>query len=205
MARTLDAKYQNLNEMRAAGFTDEDIRAIIDGPRSTEATWADDYSSFTWPKVNGFVVCGTSLLNEEEKKAYNNYKKYKAGARGLSSGSSTSSATKEMWQSCLDTVIATGNQTLVDQFMKLMPKQHVSLLFQMFGVNDVGAVKKCTVHWLMFRGPNGERAEKHMLKAEDLGPLFVQGWMPVYTLQEIKDNLAKLKQQGIDLDKVVQF
>ena len=147
--RKLDRRYHNLNEMLESGWTQAELEALIQAPRTKEAI------NGNMPFIDGFPICGTSLMNKEEHRAYLEYKK------GLKSGSSTS-ATKTgpeqmaLWaklaEACKDSPEALA---LVAQ---LMPKAK-GPVETLFGGEPM---EPCSWAWLMYRHADGTRFEDRM-------------------------------------------
>ena len=61
--RRLDKRYHNLQEMLEAGWTQAELEALIQAPRTKEAI------NGNMPFVDGFPICGTSLMNKQEPRA----------------------------------------------------------------------------------------------------------------------------------------
>ena len=159
--RRLDKRYHNLQEMLEAGWTQAELDALIQAPRTKEAI------NGNMPFVDGFPICGTSLMNVKEREAYLQYKK------GLKSGSSYTApkAGQEqmaLWakltEACKDSPEALA---LVAQ---LMPKAR-GPVETLFGGEPM---EPCSLAWLMYRHANGERFANRMgtlaqFAAEDEG------------------------------------
>ena len=133
--RKLDARYRNLAEMIDAGWTQAELEALIQARRTKEATGGN------MPFVDGFPICGTSLMNKKEHEAYLAYKK------GLKSGSSCTQKTgpeqMALWaklaEACKDSPEALA---LVAQ---LMPKAK-GPVETLFGGEPM---EPCSMAWLM--------------------------------------------------------
>lgn len=175
--RRLDKRYHNLNEMLEAGWSQSELEALIQAPRSKAATGGN------MPFVDGFQICGTSLMNKQEHAAYIEYKK------GLKSGSS-STATKAgseqmaLWarlaEACKDSPEALA---LVAQ---LMPKAR-GPVETLFGGEPI---EPCTYAWLMYRHADGTRFADRMgtlaqFAEED------EGTECVLTKKQVEDLLKK--------------
>lgn len=174
--RKLDARYKNLAEMLEAGWSQAELEALIQAPRTKEATGGN------MPLVDGFPICGTSLMNKREHKAYLEYKK------GLKSGSSTAQKAgpeqMALWaklaEACKDSPEALS---LVAQ---LMPKAK-GPVETLFGGEPV---EPCSWAWLMYRHADGSRFENRMgtlaqYAAED------EGTECVLTKKQVEDLLKK--------------
>lgn len=175
--RRLDRRYHNLQEMIEAGWTKSELEALIQAPRTKEATGGN------MPFVDGFPICGTSLMNKVEHDAYLAYKK------GLKSGSS-STAQKAgpealaLWaklaEACKDSPEALS---LVAQ---LMPKAR-GPVETLFGGEPM---EPCSWAWLMYRHADGTRFADRMgtlaqFAAED------EGTECALTKKQVEDLLKK--------------
>ena len=157
--RKLDKRYKNLNEMIESGWTQAELEALIQAPRTKEAV------NGNMPFVDGFPICGTSLMNKEEHDRYLQYKK------GLKSGSSPAPKGPEqmaLWaklaEACKDSPEALA---LVAQ---LMPKAR-GPVETLFGEEPL---EPCSMAWLMYRHADGSRFADRMgtlaqFAAEDEG------------------------------------
>lgn len=174
--RKLDRRYRNLQEMLEAGWSQEELEALIQAPRTKEA------SGGNMPFVDGFPICGTSLMNKQEHDSYLAYKK------GLKSGSS--SATKAgpeqmvLWaklaEACKDSPEALS---LVAQLMP-RAKGPVETLF------GGEPMEPCSYAWLMYRHADGTRFNDRMgtlaqFAAED------EGTECALTKKQVEDLLKK--------------
>ena len=174
--RKLDKRYKNLNEMIDAGWSQAELEALIQAPRTKEAV------NGNMPFVDGFPICGTSLMNKKEHEAYLQYKK------GLKSGSSTAqkSSPEQMalWsklaEACKDSPEALA---LVAQ---LMPKAK-GPVETLFGGEPM---EPCSWAWLMYRHADGTRFADRMgtlaqFAAED------EGTECALTKKQVEDLLKK--------------
>lgn len=69
--KVLDKNYKNINEMKAAGFTDADLTNLKTAERSKNEDYENNHTWF--PEVNGYRLI-YSLWNETERKHYNDFK-----------------------------------------------------------------------------------------------------------------------------------
>lgn len=175
--RKLDARYKNLAEMIEAGWSQSELEALIQAPRTKEAV------NGNMPFVDGFPICGTSLMNKKEHEAYLSYKK------GLKSGSSapaqkSSPEQMALWaklaEACKDSPEALA---LVAQ---LMPKAR-GPVETLFGGEPM---EPCSMAWLMYRHADGTRFADHMgtlaqFAAED------EGTECALTKKQVEDLLKK--------------
>ena len=174
--RKLDKRYHNLQEMLEAGWSQAELEALIQAPRTKEAV------NGNMPFVDGFPICGTSLMNKKEHEAYLQYKK------GLKSGSSSTAKTgpeqMALWaklaEACKDSPEALS---LVAQ---LMPKAK-GPVETLFGGEPM---EPCTYAWLMYRHADGTRFADRMgtlaqFAAED------EGTECALTKKQVEDLLKK--------------
>ena len=175
--RRLDKRYHNLQEMLEAGWTQAELEALIQAPRTKEAI------NGNMPFVDGFPICGTSLMNKQEHTAYLQYKK------GLKSGSSYTAPKAgpeqmALWakltEACKDSPEALA---LVAQ---LVPRAR-GPVETLFGGEPM---EPCSLAWLMYRHANGERFANRMgtlaqFAAED------EGTECVLTKKQVDDLLKK--------------
>lgn len=173
--RRLDKRYRNLEEMISSGWTKSELEALIQAPRTKEA------SGGNMPQVDGFPICGTSLMNTKEHEAYLVYKK------GLKSGSSAQKTGPEqmaLWaklaEACKDSPEALS---LVAQ---LMPKAK-GPVETLFGGEPI---EPCSYAWLMYRHADGTRFADRMgtlaqFAAQD------EGTECALTKKQVEDLLRK--------------
>lgn len=174
--RKLDKRYKNLAEMIDAGWSQAELEALIQAPRTKPSNGGN------MPFIDGFPICGTSLMNKEEHDAYLAYKK------GLKSYSSTApkvgSEQAALWvkltEACKDSPEALA---LIAQ---LMPKAR-GPVEALFGGEPL---EPCSRAWLMYRHADGSRFEDHMgtlaqFAAED------EGTECAFTNKQVDDLLKK--------------
>ena len=192
--------YTKASDIITAGFlTQEEFDNLPYCPRSEEMK-----SATSWPKIGGRKTYPLSgILTPEETEMYYEYKKgHKPSASLGLSGKSVSEET----QKTIDSIRAFLNdngasEELMSQFEALIPRKKNGLISTMFGVDYINKLGgKVNLAYVMFRGPNGEFASELQPNAADL---FNAGFMPAFTLQQIKDNLKKLADKGIILDEVI--
>lgn len=149
--RKLDRRYKNLAEMIDAGWTQAELEAIIQAPRTKEAV------NGNMPFVDGFPICGTSLLNVQEYRAYLEYKK------GLKSGASSGAQKATPEQQALWAKLAEAcrdNPEALSLVAQLMPKAK-GPVEELFGGEPL---EPCSLHWLMYRKGDGSRFADRMGK-----------------------------------------
>lgn len=180
-------------------LTQEEFDNLPYCPRSEEMK-----SATSWPKIGGRKTYPLSgVLTMEETEMYYEYKRsHKPSASIGTSGKGISEET----QKTIDSIRAFLNDNgasaeLIEQFEAIIPHKKVGLISAMFGVDNIQQLGgKVNLAYVMFRGPNGEFASELQPNAADL---FSAGFMPAFTLQQIKDNLKKLADKGIILDGVI--
>ncbi len=71
----------------ADGWTEAEVLALVDAPRSKAAEWDEGNTFFHWPQINGKSTTGLfSVLTREEKDAYNAYHKKHQTGEGRTTG-----------------------------------------------------------------------------------------------------------------------
>lgn len=196
----IPAAYTKASDIIVAGLlTQEEFDNLPYCPRSEEMK-----SATSWPKIGGRKVYPLSgALTMEETEMYYEYKKsHKPGASLGVSGKGPSEETQKTINSIREFLKEKkAPAELLAQFEALIPHKKVGLISAMFGVDNIQQLGgKVNLAYVMFRGPNGEFAEELQPNAADL---FTAGFMPAFTLQQIKDNLKKLADKGIILDGTI--
>lgn len=181
--------YVNKAEMLADGWTEEEIIALSKEPRTSKPN--DSTDRFIWPEVDGVKILYCAFT-KEEKMAYTSWRKAKTGTD--TEGKKVQS---EIWDR-LEKAVAEIPEAL-ELVKQLRPVRRDSILYKLFGTDNVGSVPKCTLEWIMFRSPQGEWYDNPMLPKEELGQLFIDGWTPVFTKQEVLKMVDALKVKGIDV------
>lgn len=174
--RKLDKRYKNLSEMLLAGWSQSELEALIQAPRTKESTGGN------MPSIDGFPVCGTSLMNQAEHDAYLLYKKElkKCSAPAQKTGPEQMALWAKLAKACKDSPEALA---LVAQ---LMPKAK-GPVETLFGGE---LMEPCTYAWLMYRHADGSRFEDRLgtlaqFAAED------EGTECVFTKKQVDDLLKK--------------
>ena len=173
--RRLDKKYQNLAQMIESGWTKTELEALIQAPRTKEAV------NGNMPYIDGFQICGTSLMNKQEHDKYLAYKK------GLKSGAAPAQKSPEqmaLWarlaEACKDSPEALS---LVAQ---LMPRAN-GPVETLFGGEPV---EPCSMAWLMYRHQDGTRfADRMGVLSQYI--LEDEGTECVFTRKQVEDLLKK--------------
>lgn len=173
--RKLDKRYKNLQEMLESNWTQAELEALIQAPRTKEAVGGN------MPFVDGFPVCGTSLMNKEEHDRYLQYKK------GLKSGQSAPKASPEqqaLWAKLA--AICKNNPEALSLVTQLMPKVS-GPVEELFGGEPL---EPCSFAWLMYRHADGTRFENRLgtlaqFAAED------EGTECALTKKQVEDLLKK--------------
>lgn len=195
--------YTKSGDIIAAGLlTQEEFDNLPYCPRSQEMGNLEGCP--TWPKIGGRKTYPLSgALNAQETEAYYNYKKLHKPA-AVSGG--VSSAQSEEHNKKVDALIAELRalnvpENVIAQAAALKKVKKNTILFDMFGVDSVQDLKgHVNLAYVMFRGPDGEFSEELEPSMVDL---VTKGFMPKFTLQQVKDNIAKLKEKGILVEGVI--
>lgn len=196
----IPTSYTKVSDIIRDGLlTQEEFDNLPYCPRSEEMK-----SATSWPKIGGrktYPLSGTLTMEETEM-----YYEYKRGHKPSASVGISGKGISEETQKTIDSIRAFLNDNgapaeLVGQFEALIPHRKVGLISAMFGVDNILQLGgKVNLAYVMFRGPNGEFASELQPNAADL---FSAGFMPAFTLQQIKDNLKKLADKGYILDGVI--
>lgn len=197
---TIPTSYTKASDIIRDGLlTQEEFDNLPYCPRSEEMK-----SATSWPKIGGrktYPLSGVLTMEETEM-----YYEYKRGHKPSASVGLSGKGISEETQKTIDSIRAflKDNEApaeLIEQFEAIIPHKKVGLISAMFGVEHVYRLGgKVNLAYIMFRGPNGEFASELQPNAADL---FSAGFMPVFTLQQIKDNLKKLAAKGIILDEAI--
>ena len=203
--KTLDKKYASVKEMMAAGFTEEDIKALANGPRSKEAEWDEEHTFFRWPSINGINVTGLfSLLTREEKDAYNAYHK-KHGPTGertfvpskdkLELIAKCDALAKYIQENLPKNKQADG----IALVNAIRPVVKNNIVQELFDVADISQLKtKVTKTWIMYRGPNGERGSNpETFSLKDAFEQWGDDVTCVITKAQLEEKVKKLEDKGI--------
>ena len=197
---TIPTSYTKASDIIRDGLlTQEEFDNLPYCPRSEEMK-----SATSWPKIGGrktYPLSGALTMEETEM-----YYEYKKGHKPSTSVGLSGKGVSEETQKTIDSIRAflKDNEApaeLMSQFEALIPHKKVGLISAMFGVEHINQLNgKVNLAYVMFRGPNGEFASELQPNAADL---FSAGFMPAFTLQQIKDNLKKLADKGYILDEVI--
>lgn len=162
--------------MIKAGWTPAELEALIQAPRTKEST------NGNMPFVDGFPICGTSLMNEKEKSRYMAYKK------GLKSGSSSDQKTgpeqMALWAKLAEACKASPEA--VSLLKQLMPKAR-GPVETLFGGEPM---EPCSYAWLMYRKRDGSRFENRMGTLAQFVTID-EGTECVLTKKQVEDLLKK--------------
>ena len=203
--KKLNRKYSSVKEMKNDGWTDEELQALANGPRSKAASWDEEHTYFRWPSIDGISIVGLfSLLTREEKDAYNKYHS-KHKPTGLGSGSSSNKELLEKWsrleEFCKDKPEAL---TLIAE---MKPKSKFNLIEEMFGVDSIQQLKsKVSLAYVMYRGKDNEFIETEDASKVTLKDFIIKyddNFQCKFTKQQVLDNVQKLKKNGIDISNVI--
>lgn len=209
--KKLTKKYASVTAMKADGWTDQELTALVNGPRSKAAEWDEEHTYFRWPYIDGISIVGLfSLLTREEKDAYNAYHK-KHGPNGSRTGV-MSTANKEILEKCnaleafiKENVPEEAKAKALELLAAIRPVVKNNDMQLLFGVDDISQLHtKVTRTWIMYRGPNGERGEN---PAEFTLAKALAAWgedmQCVITKAAIDEKVNKLKAKGIDVTNVI--
>ena len=196
----IPTSYNKKADIIAAGLlTEEEFDNLPYCPRSTEME-----SGTKWPQIGERKVYPLSgALTAEESQMYYDYKK---ALRTGSDGTGKSKTISQEVQTKIDSIKAFlkengASAELMAQFEEIIPHKKDSLLTKMFGVEHPAQLAgKVNLAYVMFRGPNGEFSEELQ---PNVGDLWTKGFMPVFTITQVKDNLKKLAEKGVILDGVI--
>lgn len=190
---SIPKEYKRRDDIIAAGFmTNEEFDLLPQCPRSKEME-----SGTKWPYIGGrYTYPLSGALTASEKQVYYDYKK------GLNTGSQGPRAKSEpIDTSKLDALLdelksLEGSEKAQALVRALYPAD--SAIMQIFGVPRKEDVEPCTAIYLLFRGPNGEFADNRMIDIKGMSVLFMKGFMPKFTQDEL---VKKVKELGLE-DKV---
>ena len=112
--KKLDKVYKNVDEMKAAGFTAQDLDAIKNAPRSKNEDYENDHSWF--PEVNGFKLIYTLWTDAERE----HYRAYKARHTGSGTGRPSKTATVTRNQEYFDWVLKNQGDDAAYQYLKMI-------------------------------------------------------------------------------------
>lgn len=116
--------YRNVTAMKNEGWTDEEIAALANAPRSREASFDEEGTFFRWPAINGVSTVGLfSVLNRKEKDAYNKYHKHH-GSSSSGAGVKVDDELLKKYEAFKEELIKLKvKQELVEMFEALVPKK----------------------------------------------------------------------------------
>ena len=140
-------------------------------------------------------------LTEPEKAIYRDYKK------GRSTGGSSLSSKVNENNKTLDSLKAellalNVPMETISKLEQFRVTKKVGLIYEMFGYDTVSTIPgKVNLAYVMYRGPNDEFADTLQPDVVDL--IVNKGFMPKFTLGQIKTNIKKLAERGINLENVI--
>ena len=86
-------------------------------------------------------------------------------------------------------------ESVIQKLEQLKVVKKNNIIFELFGVDNlVHLGGKVNLAYVMFRGPNGEFASELQ---PDIVELVKNGFMPKFTLDQVKDKVKKLADKGI--------
>jgi len=78
---------KSMAALKADGWTEAEVLALANAPRSKAAEWDEGHTFFHWPRINGKSTTGFfSVLTREEKDAYNAYHNKHQTGEGRTTG-----------------------------------------------------------------------------------------------------------------------
>ena len=202
--KKLTRKYASVKEMIADGWTNEELIALTNGPRTKPAEWDEEHTFFHWPSIDGIYIHGLfSLLTREEKDAYNAYhSKHKPNGTG---GSSASKETLEKWTRLAE--YCKDNPKALALIKEMRPKPKVNLVRDLFGVETIQELKgKVSLAYVMYRDKEGnfiETKDKSKLTLKDIIIQQEDNFDCAFTKSQVQNAVDKLKKNGIDVSNVI--
>lgn len=219
--RMLTKAYSGQKEMLADGWTQDQINALITAERSTPdvanpEAWTplndgtDNVSmpeNGTWrfPKVDGYAVCGTSLLTAEEKARYRAYIKSKdKGTSHRSMSAEDKAAAMAKWDSLIAQLASMPNSDEALAMAKELqamyaPKAAIPAAYKKLTGRDTIDDTRWTWYGFMYASPDGEKEPS--LTKETLLAKLEAGWQPVVLQKDIRALLDTCKEKGLKLDE----
>lgn len=210
--RLLDKSYSGQKEMLASGWTQEEIDALITAPRTEPDTenpeaWTpipDDKNGnvkmpengkWKFPKVDGFAVCGTSLLTEAEKARYRAYIKSKGNGTSKAMTDEQKKEVEEKWQKLLGMLDGDALNMAKELHEMFAPKSAVPSAYTKLTGKKAVDDTKWTWYGFMYRGENGETEPQ--LTKDNLLEKIEAGWTPVILQKDIRALLDTCKEKGM--------
>ena len=177
------------------GFmTEEEYDKIKLLPRSAEMESGTKWGKIKYGDKERSLYPFSGALTETEHQIYNSYK------AGLRSGTGTTSVkaedrNKELDELKAELISLKVPAEILSKLEKFRVVKKNSLISDMFGVDTIQALTgKVNLAYIMYRGPNGEFSESLQPDPVDL---VKKGFMPKYTLEQVKSNVEKLATKGI--------
>lgn len=206
----IPSKLTQKKEIVPAYLTEEEFSQLPYCPRSY--TPVEMKSASDWPKIgNRRTYPLSGVLTPEETVAYYAFRNlHKPEGSSTTPKASMSKEREEEINKTLAELreVCKKNPKLLESLEKnivaYLPKRKVSLVEEMFGVENFSALGgKVTLAYVQFRGPNGEFADTLTPKG---GELYDKGFEIKYTTNMIRENLKKLEAQGIILwDSIIDL
>ena len=218
--RKLDKNYSGQKQMLAEGWTQAEIDALINAARSTPDTvnpeaWLPlkdgtdnvampDGAKWSFPKVDGFALCGTSLLTKEEKARYRAYVKARESGKVKSTSKKSVDMTK--WNALLARLTELGDEQALAMFKELMPQDKTAIPNAYKKLTGRTTVDDTCWTWygMMYRSPedeNGQRQTEPTLTSKGIAAKLEAGWEPVILQKQIRALLDECKEKGMKLDE----
>lgn len=196
----LDKKITSMKEV-LNHLTPEEVEEVKNASRSVEME-----SHSKWAKVSDGEFERTlyplyGLLTDTEKSIYRTTRKEKSGT-GTSGNTRTSQRADEINKDVdflvqkLKELGAQPEDIQVAEKFRVVKK--VPVYEELFGCARM--TEKCNLMYIMMRSPSGERAQEYQPNGAEL---FNQGFMPVMSLEQVRQKVKKLLESGIDVRNVI--
>lgn len=215
--RLLDKSYSGQKEMLAAGWTQAEIDALVNAPRSTPDTdnpeaWTPidgdkngnvkmpDGAKWRFPKVDGFAVCGTSLLTEDEKARYRAYIKSK-GNGTTKQTDEQKKETEAKWQALLSLLDGEALEKARELHEMFAPRVGIPRAYEKLTGRKSVDDTVWTWYGMMYASPDGEKEPQ--LTKDNLLEKLEAGWTPVVLQKDIRSLLDDCKAKGITVTETV--
>ena len=183
----------------AGGYLNEQEYELVKKlPRSSEmesgTKWAKIKSGDKERSLYPFYGC----LTEAEKQVYRDYKKGLSSATGTSARSNSIKAdehNEKIEQLKQELIALNVPETVIQKLEQLKVVKKNNIISELFGVDNLVQLGgKVNLAYVMFRDANGNFAQELQ---PDIVELVKNGFMPRFTLDDIKNKVKKLAEKGI--------
>lgn len=179
-------------------LSEQEYELVKKLPRSSEmesgTRWAKIKSGDKERSLYPFYGC----LTESEKQVYRDYKKGLSSATGTSAGSNSIKADEhnaKIEQLKQELIALNVPESVIQKLEQLKMVKKNNIIFELFGVDNlVHLGGKVNLAYVMFRDANGNFAQELQ---PDIVELVKNGFMPKFTLDQVKDKVKKLAEKGI--------